>query len=73
MVTLEELRELPCAECGKVNCEDDQIVLASVCHPRAGTDVSLDRSTGVLTVVCSACDKHVLCLQLERPNAERLS
>jgi hypothetical protein len=66
VVTLAELRDLPCAVCKKNACTDN-FVLTANCHPDAGVKATLDRETGVLLLTCGQCDRHVVTLQLESP------
>lgn len=48
-------------ECGNPGCDhtahDSEMVLASICHPHAGQEVSY--RNGVLDVSCNRCGKDV--------------
>jgi hypothetical protein len=54
-------KQLDPAGCGQPNCGHDHsvIFLHSACHPSAGTRVSYDKPTGLLTVACRRCEKLV--------------
>jgi hypothetical protein len=54
--------QLDIAGCGTPNCGHDHSVLFlhAACHPSAGTRVSYDKPTGLLTVACKRCDKLVV-------------
>lgn len=53
--------QLDIAGCGEPNCNHDHSVLFlhAACHPSAGTRVSYDKPTGLLTIECRRCDKLV--------------
>jgi hypothetical protein len=61
MVTPLSRKQLDPAGCGQPNCGHDHSVLYlhSVCHPNAGTRVSYEKLTGLLTVACRRCQKLV--------------
>lgn len=54
-------RQLDIAGCDEPNCDHDHSVLYlhSACHPNAGTRVSYEKLTGLLTIDCRRCKKLV--------------
>ena len=61
MTTPLTCRQLDATGCSKPNCGHDHsvIFLHAACHPSAGTRVSYDKPTGLLTVACRRCQKLV--------------
>jgi hypothetical protein len=57
-LTQAELKNVGCSE---PFCEHDHSVLFlhPRCHLKAGTEVSYDKRTGQLTIVCGRCKQHV--------------
>jgi hypothetical protein len=56
-ITLDELCELPCAECGE---RADDFVLQGRCHPGEGVHVTFEKARRMFRIVCAVCDQHVV-------------
>ena len=54
-------KQLDAAGCEIPNCGHDHstIFLHALCHPSAGTRVSYDKPTGLLTIDCRRCKKLI--------------
>jgi hypothetical protein len=54
-------KELDAAGCGMPNCDHDHTILYlhSRCHPSRGADVSYDKRSGHLTIICRACKRFI--------------
>jgi hypothetical protein len=52
--------------CSHPDCTDDHSTLffRSTCHPDEGTWAAYEKATGLLTLICCACDKPLAVLQI---------
>ena len=53
-------------KCSNPGCTEDHSVLFfhSTCHPDTGTWAAYEKATGLLTLVCEACDEPLAVLQI---------
>lgn len=63
MIGILSRAELDRESCDVPDCtheHDAELFLYSVCHPKAGIRVCYNRLTGLLTLSCRSCHKHMV-------------
>jgi hypothetical protein len=52
--------------CGNPDCTDDHgtLFFSSGCHPDAGAWAAYEKATGLLTLVCAACDQRFAVMRI---------
>jgi hypothetical protein len=67
-LTVDQLRQLPCAHCGDKDPNCGGMVLSARCHPNVGTEVTFLKKACQLRIICKGCKKEVITIQLPLQN-----